>query len=117
MVERSAAQENPFLPFLSFKTIKIEVVCAPTQVQLQQQEQDVAYRVLARGSGADPAGDSAALHDYFNLGTSLEALSQHWAAQDPRFCALRPCFPGAGDLFPQLLPQESEENLSLTPWH
>lgn len=53
------------------------------------------YRVLARGSGPDPKEDAAALHDYFNLGTSLSELSRHWAQQDPRFRALRPCFPGA----------------------
>lgn len=72
------------------------------QVQLRQEENDVSYRILARGSDASPSADFAALHDYFNLGTSLTALSQQWAQQDTRFCALRPCFPGAESPFLQL---------------
>jgi hypothetical protein len=68
---------------------------APAQVQLRQEDDDVRYRVLSRGTGAYACGDSAALHDYFNLGTSLEQLSQIWAEHDPRFQKLQPYFPGA----------------------
>lgn len=71
--------------------------CLPSilsQVRLRQLEGDVAYRVLARGPGACPAGDAAALHDYFNLRTSLAKLAQEWAAADARFAHVHPSFLG-----------------------
>lgn len=54
---------------------------------------DILYRVLARGPEAKPAGDEAALADFFNLSMSLQQLSKQWAA-DPRFRAVHPFFPG-----------------------
>ncbi|PNH05522.1 N-glycosylase/DNA lyase, partial [Tetrabaena socialis] len=62
---------------------------------LRQHSGDVSYRVLARGAGASEAGDALALHDYFNLGTSLEALSTGWAASCERYRRVSPYFPGA----------------------
>ena len=46
-----------------------------SQVVLRQLPNDVQYRVIARGAGAEPAGDAAALADYFNLSHSLAALA------------------------------------------
>lgn len=42
----------------------------------------------------DPAADAAVIRDYFNLGTSLTQLSQHWAARDPRYALVAPALPG-----------------------
>lgn len=42
----------------------------------------------------DPAVDAAVIHEYFNLGTSLSQLSQHWAARDPRYALIAPALPG-----------------------
>jgi hypothetical protein len=64
-------------------------------VQVQQAEDDVLYRVLARGPATPAAEDSGALHDYFNLGTNLLQLSEAWAAADPRFAHIRQYLPGA----------------------
>ncbi|BDA51122.1 N-glycosylase/DNA lyase at N-terminal half [Coccomyxa sp. Obi] len=64
-------------------------------VQMRQEENDVLFRVLARGAGAVPCGDAAALHDYFNLGSRMADLTAHWAERDPRFRSIHPYFPGA----------------------
>ena len=64
------------------------------QVQMRQEQDDVAFRVLARGEGAHAAQDGAALHDYFNLGTSLAKLSLQWAQGDGRFRNICPYYPG-----------------------
>lgn len=64
-------------------------------VQVQQTEEDVQYRVLARGPDTPAAEDAAALHDYFNLGTNLLQLSEAWAAADPRFAHIQQYIPGA----------------------
>lgn len=64
-------------------------------MQVQQTEEDVRYRVLARGPGTPAAEDAAALHDYFNLGTNLLQLSEAWAAADPRFAHIQQYIPGA----------------------
>lgn len=63
--------------------------------KLRQEADDVAYTVLARGKGADPAGDAAALREYFNLGTRLAPLAEGWAAADKRFRDVQPYIPGA----------------------
>ena len=55
----------------------------------------MAWRVVARGGGADPAGDAAALAEYFNLGTRLADLSPGWAAACSRYAAVAPLLPGA----------------------
>lgn len=68
---------------------------SPCQVVLRQLHDDVQYRVIARGDGADPAGDAAALADYFNLSHSLAALAPGWAAACTRFAAVHPLLPGA----------------------
>jgi hypothetical protein len=57
-------------------------------VQLRQEADDVAWRVVGRGGDAAGAGaeeDAAALADYFNLGVDLAALYDEWAAADARF--------------------------------
>lgn len=61
---------------------------------MRQEEDDVLFRVLARGTGALPSEDAAALHDYFNLGSRMADLSAHWAERDPRFRNIHPYFPG-----------------------
>lgn len=64
---------------------------------MRQEENDVLFRVLARGAGAVPCGDAAALHDYFNLGSRMAKLTAHWAERDPRFRSIHPYFPGQHD--------------------
>ena len=66
----------------------------PLQVQMRQKEDDVEYKVLARGEDAMPSDDANVLQDYFNAGTSLRELAQIWASKDPRFCNVHPYFPG-----------------------
>ena len=68
---------------------------------MRQQEDDVEYKVLARGESALPCEDAGVLRDYFNAGTSLQDLSQTWAGNDARFRSVHPYFPGAA-LFPNL---------------
>ncbi len=77
---------------------------------MRQEEDDVLFRVLARGDGALPGEDAAALHDYFNLGSRMADLSAHWADRDPRFRNIHPYFPGAPRLLPLVcfLPEPSE---------
>ena len=71
------------------------LVIAPlSQVEMQQTEQDVLWRVLARGQGAAATGDAAALAEYFNLGVCLAERAAVWATRDERFSQLRPFFPG-----------------------
>ena len=65
------------------------------QFKLRQEVDDVAYVVLARGDGAHPAGDAAALRDYFNLDTRLAPLAAGWAEADKRFRDVYPYIPGA----------------------
>jgi 8-oxoguanine DNA glycosylase, N-terminal domain len=65
------------------------------QFKLRQEADNVAYLVLARGDGAHPAGDAAALRDYFNLDTRLAPLAADWAAADTRFRDVYPYIPGA----------------------
>eukprot|EP00891_Asterochloris_glomerata_P001075 jgi/Astpho2/1075/e_gw1.00017.36.1_t len=64
-------------------------------VEMQQTEQDVLWRVVARGQEAAAMGDAAALADYFNLGVCLAERAAEWARRDERFSRLRPFFPGA----------------------
>ena len=74
------------------------MLCWPlslAQVVLRQLPNDVQYRVIARGEGADPAVDAAALADYFNLSHSLAALSPSWCSACDRFAAVHPLLPGA----------------------
>lgn len=56
-------------------------------VQVRQEANNVAWRVIARGAGAgdDAQDDAAELAEYFNLGVDLEALYAEWAAADARF--------------------------------
>jgi len=61
---------------------------------MRQKEDDVEYKVLARGEDAMPSDDANVLQDYFNAGTSLRELAQIWASKDPRFCNVHPYFPG-----------------------
>ncbi len=61
---------------------------------MQQTEQDVLWRVVARGQEAASTGDAAALADYFNLGVCLAERAAEWATRDERFSRLRPFFPG-----------------------
>lgn len=65
------------------------------QVRIRQLDEDVHYRVIARGTGASPADDAAALADYFNLSHSLSALAPGWTAACPRYAAVAPHLPGA----------------------
>jgi hypothetical protein len=68
-------------------------VVGPRLVQVRQQEADVVqYRVIARGEGAAEAEDDAVLRDYFNCGTNLAQLCQHWSSRDARFKQLHPYF-------------------------
>ena len=77
---------------------------------MRQEEDDVLFRVLARGDGALPSEDAAALHDYFNLGSRMADLSTHWAERDPRFRNIHPYFPGAPILLPlECFPPEPSE--------
>ncbi|KAI7841954.1 hypothetical protein COHA_004481 [Chlorella ohadii] len=64
-------------------------------VIVRQLPDDVQYRVVARGEGAEPAGDAAALADYFNLSHSLAALAPGWRSACARFAAVHPLLPGA----------------------
>lgn len=64
-------------------------------VALRQLDGDVAYRVLARTPDALPAGDAAAIADYFNLDVSLGVLAKKWRAADPHFARLADVLPGA----------------------
>ena len=67
----------------------------PRAVVMRQLDDDVAYRVIARAPGASPAGDAAALADYFNLSVNLSALAEEWRAADPNFARLSVVLPGA----------------------
>lgn len=67
----------------------------PPQVRMRQLDSDVQYSVVARGADAPPAGDAAALHDYFNLSHSLALLATGWRAADPHFTSVHSHFPGA----------------------
>eukprot|EP00879_Flechtneria_rotunda_P007898 GHRR01008275.1.p1 GENE.GHRR01008275.1~~GHRR01008275.1.p1 ORF type:complete len:589 (+),score=236.26 GHRR01008275.1:58-1824(+) len=64
-------------------------------VEIRQLNDDVEYRVLARGPSAPRSGDPAAMRDYFNLDTSLSTLSLEWAQRDERFRCIAPHLPGA----------------------
>jgi N-glycosylase/DNA lyase len=64
-------------------------------VQVRQLEDDVAYRVIARSQCARKDEDQAVIFDYFNLSTNLSALSDQWAAADPRFRSVCQYIPGA----------------------
>lgn len=64
-------------------------------VNLQQSENDVMFRIMARGLPASPKEDWAILHDYFNLSTSLTTLREQWCEQDSHFNKVAPFFPGA----------------------
>jgi 8-oxoguanine DNA glycosylase, N-terminal domain len=73
----------------------VQVTCLHRlQFKLRQEADDVSYAVLARGDGAHPAGDAAALRDYFNLDTLLSPLAAGWAAADKRFRDVHPYIPG-----------------------
>ncbi len=62
----------------------------PLQFRLRQEADDVAYAVLARGADTPPAGDAAALRDYFNLDSQLAPLAAGWATADKRFRDVHP---------------------------
>ena len=64
------------------------------QVRVRQEEDDVLFRVLARGAGARADQDAAVLRNYFNLGIRLAELTPAWAHCDPRFRSIAPYFPG-----------------------
>ncbi|WIA29588.1 hypothetical protein OEZ86_012079 [Tetradesmus obliquus] len=65
-------------------------------VQLRQLLDDVQWRVLARGPGASPEADAAALREYFNLDAAdLAVLYSEWCSRDARFAAVSPHLPGA----------------------
>eukprot|EP00878_Enallax_costatus_P022424 GHUV01023788.1.p2 GENE.GHUV01023788.1~~GHUV01023788.1.p2 ORF type:complete len:170 (+),score=14.38 GHUV01023788.1:114-623(+) len=64
-------------------------------VQLRQLEDDVHWRVVARGPLAPESGDADVMRDYFNLDTSLKTLSAEWSSRDDRFRRIAPCIPGA----------------------
>ena len=64
-------------------------------VQVRQLEADVAYRVIARSLEASVDEDQSVISDYFNLSTNLSALSDQWAAADPRFRSVCQYIPGA----------------------
>lgn len=64
------------------------------QVKLQQLENDVQWQILARGPNSSPINDLEALRHYFNLHEPLAAMSEDWAAKDPRFKLISPYFPG-----------------------
>ena len=61
---------------------------------MQQLDDDVRWKVLARGDSAPQSDDHAVIADYFNLGTSLSQLADLWAAQDVRFSTIREYIPG-----------------------
>ena len=101
-------------------------------VQLRQEDDDVAWRVVARGGGdadggataapsktgaaaaaaadsdaaAVAAQDAAALAAYLNLGVALAPLYEEWSSRDARFAAVAPRIPGA-----RLLRQDPAECL------
>lgn len=62
---------------------------------LRQLPDDVQYRVIARGTGADPAADAAVLSEYFNLNHRLAELAPGWCAACTRYAAVHPLLPGA----------------------
>lgn len=64
-------------------------------VLLRQLQDDVAYKVLSRGSGAHPGDDFDAIADYFNLSVSLATLSKEWCAADEHYAKLSTALPGA----------------------
>lgn len=67
-------------------------------VQVQQDDKDVRFRVLARTCGSEGGqekGDLDVLMDYFNLGICMEPLGREFARADERFRKLQPFFPGA----------------------
>lgn len=66
-----------------------------SQVVLRQLPDDVQYRIIARGTGADPAGDASALADYFNLSHRLAELAPSWCSACARYAAVHPLLPGA----------------------
>lgn len=65
-------------------------------VQLRQLLDDVQWRVLARGPGASPEADAAALREYFNVSTcgrqimfaklpAYDTVLMHGFAESPSF--------------------------------
>ena len=64
------------------------------QVRLRQEEDDVAWQVLARGPDSLASEDLAVLHDYFNLHEPLGSMCQSWAGKDARFSLISPYCPG-----------------------
>eukprot|EP00892_Ulva_mutabilis_P000326 jgi/Ulvmu1/10294/UM060_0096.1 len=54
-------------------------------VQMKQLQDDVSWRVIARGSSASPDDDLKVLSDYFNLEVDLAKLAKYWASQDPHY--------------------------------
>lgn len=72
--------------------LNVSIPCM--KVQMRQEEDDVQYKVLARGEDALVSDDAAVLRDYFHAGTGLSELAQQWAKQDARFCNVHPYFPG-----------------------
>lgn len=69
---------------------------------MQQLDDDVRWRVLARGDSAPQSDDQAVIADYFNLGTSLSQLADLWAARDVRFSTIREYIPGGEESHIQL---------------
>lgn len=64
-------------------------------VHLRQLEDDVVYRILARGDGVSAEDDEAVLADYFNLSVSLTTLTAKWSDADSHFAKLSAALPGA----------------------
>lgn len=64
-------------------------------VQLRQLQEDVHWRVVARGPAAPDHKDAEVMREYLNLDTSLAALSAEWCSRDGRFTRISPCIPGA----------------------
>ena len=70
--------------------------------QIEQLEDSIRYRVVARGDGSDAAAgssnaeeDAAALREYFQLHLNLSELIDHWSKCDERFKAVKEYYPGA----------------------
>lgn len=80
-------------------------------VQLKQLENDVHWRIVARGPLAPEHEDAASMRSYFNLDTSLATLSTEWSERDNRFRRIAPCIPGA-----RMLQQDPTGDHSVGCW-
>ena len=75
---------------------------------MEQMEDSVRYRVVARGGGAEGAStasdesrsdpsieDAEVLREYFQLRLKLADFVDHWSGRDERFRAIKGYYPGA----------------------